>query len=112
MDVPEPAAVFGDTPKQVMTHLWMEILRKHDWQIIDRLAREFTKLEYQRDEARHERDAFAIENEALRRDAERYRFLKSRIEVKNAIPIFLSLNNLHPQTFDMGIDESIDEAMK
>jgi NMD protein affecting ribosome stability and mRNA decay len=64
------------------------------------------------DEAGRERDALAIENEAMRRDAERYRFLKSRIEVKNAIPIFLSLNEWHPQTFDMGIDESIDEAMK
>ena len=50
------------------------------------------------------------EIERLRRDAERYAFLKSRIEVPGAVHHFLALNNWHPDTDLRDVDAAIDAA--
>lgn len=47
----------------------------------------------------------------LNRDAERYRFLKSRIEVPGAVAHFLRLNNWNPATDLRDVDAALDEAM-
>jgi hypothetical protein len=49
---------------------------------------------------------------AVRKDAERSRFLKSRISVPGAIHHFLASNNWHPDTDIRDIDAAIDAAMK
>lgn len=45
------------------------------------------------------------------RDAKRYRFLRSRLEVPGAVARFLALNNWHPSTVMQDVDASIDAAM-
>lgn len=75
------------------------------------------KYKTERDEDRAEcaywKDRFAkveAECERLRRDAERYAFLKSRIEVPGAVHHFLALNNWHPDTDLRDVDAAIDAA--
>ena len=49
---------------------------------------------------------------AAQKDAERYRYLKSVMTVPHAMQSWLKFNNFNPDTPNMGIDESIDAAMK
>ena len=44
-------------------------------------------------------------------DAKRYRFLKSKMTVPNAMQSFIRHNNWHPECMHLGFEETIDASM-